>query len=422
MNDKKLASQLNGVLTLLKDTLDAVHESGTPADKTLAAAFRANHAFGSRDRRAASTAVFSFYRRRFWLAKAYGIENAESCLAKSLLACLACEGLDLELAHILCAGCGVDYQEFQKICSLDSSCGRFEAFTGVSVKYSELVPPWTHALFSESAEEKFYPFLDSRPPVWIRVQKGSAQAVGAELAANGGYSFETHKVLHNAVKLKSERPNLYATLLFRRGVFEVQDLSSQCIGFACEPSEGETWLDACAGGGGKTLELASMMNGKGRVCADDIRKYKLDEVLERASRGSFSNIEKADLSKARLYDGVLVDAPCSSSGRWRRNPDAYAFTQEDSVRSLPELQYSILEEKSRFVRPGGVLVYGTCSVFEIENICVVKRFLESRGDEFELEGFVNPHDGGMTDGTLQTWPSDADCDGSFCARFRRKKR
>jgi 16S rRNA (cytosine967-C5)-methyltransferase len=166
------------------------------------------------------------------------------------------------------------------------------------------------------------------------------------------------------------------------------------------------------------------MNSKGTVVASDIRTHKFDDLRRRARRAGLSNIRtkewkgKALPKKMTGYDGVLVDAPCSCSGTWRRNPDARWTTQRADVIELAELQLSLLTNAATAVRKDGTLVYATCSMFTRENDHVVQTFLREN-QQFQLDPFKNPLDGTLTDGTLQIWPWDSDCDAMFVARMKR---
>jgi 16S rRNA (cytosine967-C5)-methyltransferase len=240
-----------------------------------------------------------------------------------------------------------------------------------------------------------------------------------------GLEAASHPFLESAIKIQGVKVNLHTLKEFNQGLFEIQDLSSQCIGLACAPKPGEMWWDACAGGGGKSLQLADLMNRKGSVRATDTRAYKLEDLKKRAARAAFPNIRTApwdgtapDPKRRATFDGVLVDSPCSSSGRWRRNPDARWIASKAWVDELSEIQMKILSAASAAVKPGGVLVYATCSMFQREDADNAARFL-SKHPEFSLESFPNPLNGEMTDGSLLTLPWDGDCDASFVARFRK---
>jgi len=150
----------------------------------------------------------------------------------------------------------------------------------------------------------------------------------------------------------------------------------------------------CAGGGGKTMQLAAMLEGKGAVHASEIRDYKLKDLKERAKRAGFFHIQTYAWDgekvphfsgqKNRMMDGVLVDAPCSGSGTWRRNPDAKYRPYDDSLRTLCQLQERLLSLGATRVKVGGKLVYATCSWLVEENEAVVERFL-ARHPGFKLQ-------------------------------------
>lgn len=235
-----------------------------------------------------------------------------------------------------------------------------------------------------------------------------------------------HHAIPNAVSMGSACSGLYNTDIYKQGRVEIQDLSSQAMGSVCCPLPGQRWWDCCAGGGGKSLLLASSMQGKGVVVASDIRAYKLQELKHRARRGGFSNITTREWNGGTVpsdkanFDGVLVDAPCTGSGTWRRNPWARWTLQKKDLDELTASQATLLANASTAVRPGGVLVYATCSMFGRENAEIVHSFLQTHTN-FRLDPFINPLSGnGNTDGMLQTWPWDGDCDAMFVARLRRK--
>jgi 16S rRNA (cytosine967-C5)-methyltransferase len=259
--------------------------------------------------------------------------------------------------------------------------------------------------------------LRSRPPVWIRIQKNTDQVL-RELDQNR-VEWKKNDRLPDAYCLHSHaNVNLCLLECYKRGCFEIQDFASQCIGYSSMAQTGEQWWDACAGGGGKTLLLATLLKEGGQVFASDIREKKLEEIKIRAQRASYNNIRYLKWNDAHKmqFDGVLTDVPCSSSGRWRRNPEMRLVCTEKWLEQLTQTQYEILDQAAGSVKPGGHLVYGTCSVFDRENTGVTDRFLEAH-PEFEPAPFTI---GGVTQWRLQVFPEDANCDGTFCARFRRK--
>lgn len=188
----------------------------------------------------------------------------------------------------------------------------------------------------------------------------------------------------------AERKNVFATQAFKEGLFEVQDLSSQHVAPFLNISPGMRVIDACAGAGGKTLHLASLLKNKGKIIALDIHEWKLKELRTRASRNGIDVIEtkliegqKTIKRLAATADRLLLDVPCSGVGVLRRNPDSKWKLQPAEFERLAQLQKEILSSYSRMVKPGGKLVYSTCSIFPSENEQQVRHFLEGN-KEFSL--------------------------------------
>ncbi len=181
-------------------------------------------------------------------------------------------------------------------------------------------------------------------------------------------------------------PNLQVEPAFQKGWFEIQDEGSQLAALLVGAREGDQILDLCAGGGGKTLALASLMANKGQIHATDSDKHRLAPIFERLRRAGTRNVQVhpagADLSaQADTMDRVLIDAPCSGSGTWRRHPDAKWRLSDRALADRVAGQAAILDQAARFVRPGGLLFYVTCSILPQENEDQVSAFLE-RSSEF----------------------------------------
>jgi 16S rRNA (cytosine967-C5)-methyltransferase len=264
--------------------------------------------------------------------------------------------------------------------------------------------------------------LQARPPLWVRAQGADGQAIWDELAA-GGLKPWVHRRTTRAAKLDAEA-DVHHLPAFVRGELEIQDLASQAVGLACDPDPGERWWDACAGAGGKALHLAALMQGRGVVVATDVHAARLKEAVRRARRSPFRNVTTREWDgrhvsgKTKSYDGVLVDAPCSAIGTWRRNPDARWTLDRQAIPRLAELQGQILHAASAGVRPGGALVYSVCTLTPAETVGVVRTFLDAH-PEFQLEPFPHPLADATTDGTILIWPQDADTDAMFIARMVR---
>jgi 16S rRNA (cytosine967-C5)-methyltransferase len=180
------------------------------------------------------------------------------------------------------------------------------------------------------------------------------------------------------------RKNVFKTKAFKSGLFEVQDFSSQHVATLLAPEPGMRVVDACAGGGGKSLHLAALMESKGQLIALDTLAWKLDALKLRARRAGASNIETRPIENRkvikRLYgkaDRLLLDVPCSGLGVLRRNPDSKWKLKPETIDNLKVIQQDILQSYSPIVKPGGQMVYATCSILPTENRQQVDQFLAS---------------------------------------------
>lgn len=415
-------AQANFCLLFIREALEAVLRHGETADHFAAAKFRREKRIGSRDRRFISNTLFAYFRWYGWLCHAGIAENLPLALAASS----AAEGISSDAALCWALESGFSADAYLRAAALSAPGERFAALLSLPGQPDpwNLFPAWFRFKLPETLRNnpELPLFMQKRPPMWLRAQTENLTALIADLNRSG-FAAEPVPYSPSSLKIADARGSLYRTPEFLAGKFEIQDFSSQCIGKACMAQPGESWWDVCAGGGGKSLQLADMMRRKGSVYATDIRAYKLEDLKHRAARAAFPNIRCAAWDgtqpphwNAGKFDGVLIDAPCSSSGRWRRNPDGRWTTPQERVEELTAIQAKILETASAGVRKGGVLVYATCSLFECEDEQLVRDFL-SRHPEFHPEPFPAP-DGSMTDGTLRTLPMSADCDASFVARMR----
>ncbi|MBC7694035.1 MAG: class I SAM-dependent methyltransferase [Burkholderiales bacterium] len=187
-----------------------------------------------------------------------------------------------------------------------------------------------------------------------------------------------------------ERQNIFQNQLFKLGLFELQDAGSQAISEFLDVQPGMRVIDACAGGGGKTLHIASLMQNKGRIISMDVTQWKLDELKKRARRATASNIEPRLIEGTKTIkrlentaDRLLLDVPCSGLGVIKRNPDAKWKLDLAFIERTKELQQKILSEYSIMTKKGGELVYSTCSILPSENRKQVDTFLATHHD-FEL--------------------------------------
>ena len=416
-----------------RDTL----ASGNPADRILNAYFRDMKKLGSRDRRMIAETLFGLFRWWGWLRRIpasqadiwqRGREESPEWAAMLSLAYhldhdashpVALEWLQIAgLPDVPPMAANAPLAEKARVIG---DLGRMAAPDAAA-----LVPEWLRpqVALNDDAYLALLDYLQRRPPLWLRAQADRDALI--ETLRGEGLQPIASSALSQAICLEQARVNLFELESFRRGQFELQDAASQMIGLAAGAQPGERWWDACAGAGGKSLQLAAMMGNKGTVVASDIRAYKLDELRKRARRAGFSNIAPRAWEDRRLpvkagsMDGVLVDAPCTGTGTWRRNPDSRWTTRADEVAEMAALQRDILSRAAKAVKPGGVLIYATCSLCHAENEATARAFLAEHAD-FAPEGWRNPLTGTPTSGLLQVWPMDANCDATFVARFRRAR-
>lgn len=271
--------------------------------------------------------------------------------------------------------------------------GKFDELSKIR-KFKESIPDWLDELgekeLGTDVWTKEIAALNEQADVILRVNtlKTTKEALQAVLFDQ---DIETDFLPNypDALKLK-ERANVFQTDAFKDGHFEVQDASSQLVAKFLNVEPGMRVVDACAGAGGKALHIAALMQNKGQVIAMDIYENKLHELKRRAKRNGVFNVEIRPIESTKvikkLYDKadrVLIDAPCSGLGVLRRNPDAKWKLQPEFIDKIKITQQDILQQYSRMVKPGGQLVYATCSILPSENQNQVKAFLDSEnGKDF----------------------------------------
>lgn len=266
-----------------------------------------------------------------------------------------------------------------------------------------------------AAVARFISGQNTAPPLWLRVSRESdGAAVVAQLQAES-YAVE---VAGSALRVTGDRP-IYQSEVYRSGRAEVQDIASQQSGAAVAARPGQRVWDACAGSGGKTMQIAAALDNRGALYASDVDVVKLATLRQRARRAQFHNVRtlpwdgtalpefSIEVTRHGGFDWVLVDAPCSASGTWRRNPDARIRCDADGIAGLQQRQLQLLGSAAAAVRPAGHLVYATCSWLVDEDEDVIERFLASHPD------FEHVADG------VHGWP-DVDGDTFFTAVLRKK--
>jgi 16S rRNA (cytosine967-C5)-methyltransferase len=410
------APRLNEAASALIRVLSFEH----PADAVLSRYFRERPQLGQQDRAFVAEAVFGVLRRKFWLD-----HLAPQATVRQLLL--------LWLARVA----GYSGRELGKLCSSEELqwLNGTRAQGPLPLCAEADLPPWViEKLLPEHGEDFVRSLgraLQEPAPLDLRVNTlcASREEVLAKLR-RGDIVAEPTPLSPLGLRLR-DKPALNRNPLFAAGKFEVQDEGSQLLGYLLAPRRGELAVDFCAGAGGKTLMLGAMMNSQGRLYAFDVSDKRLANLKPRLKRSGLSNVHplviahENDSKVKRLagkIDRVLVDAPCSGLGTLRRNPDLKFRQSPQSVAELTVKQAAILAAAARLVKPGGRLVYATCSLLAEENQRIVEAFLAAQPQFSALDCGELLQQQGIAVGAmpqLQLWPQLHHTDGFFAAAFTR---
>ncbi len=412
-----------GLIIQTTQVLGTVLSFEHPADAVLSRHFRENRELGHRDRGFIAETVYGIVRRLRWLRRLAG---ASATPRQLLLAWLARgEGWPMRQFEGLASATERTWIESIKSATLDE---------GTVAERADL-PDWlTDRLlgsYDEATLLQLAHSLNRSAPLDLRVNqlKIDRDAVLARLRADG-FEAESCSLSPQGVRLGG-KPALQKHPLFLDGSFEVQDQGSQLLGLLVQPKRSELVIDFCAGAGGKTLQLGAMMRSTGRLYAFDVSEKRLAKLKPRMARAGLSNVHPVliahenDAKVKRMAgkaDRVLVDAPCSGLGTLRRNPDLKWRQTPESVDEMVVKQGAILAAAARLVRPGGRLVYATCSLLAEENDGVVDTFLAAHPGfkAVSAEEILDRQGVKLTTGErLRLSPNAHDTDGFFAAVLER---
>lgn len=350
------------------------------ADRVLEKVLKSNPKWGSRDRGFIASTTYSIVR----YYRLYSFVSDKT------------PGVASDFWHLLAAYWlqqGVDWPGWPELAgmSAEKMKERLILATGQPV-VAESYPDWLYTLAGDELGDAWPGIarsLNEEAEVVLRPNtlKTDTETLQKKLATEG---IECQLLYPHALIL-TERKNVYASKAFQQGWFEVQDGSSQCIAPLLEVEPGMRVIDACAGAGGKTLHLAALMQNKGQLIAMDTENYKLEELQRRARRAGAGNIQTRLIESSKTIkrlegsaDRLLLDVPCTGLGVLRRNPDAKWKLQPAFLDEVRGWQSDILERYSRMLKPGGKMVYATCSVLPSENEQQVQRFL-ANNPSFRLQ-------------------------------------
>ncbi|MDW3851720.1 16S rRNA (cytosine(967)-C(5))-methyltransferase RsmB [Staphylococcus saprophyticus] len=294
----------------------------------------------------------------------------------------------------------------------------------IAIEYSLpkwLVDHWTTHFGIEKTETIAQSFLDKvTTTVRVNLTRISVDDAIRRLT-DDDYIVEQDREIETCLHI-SGKP-IIESRMFKDGLISIQDKSSMFIGELMALKEGDQVLDACSAPGGKACHIAEILNGTGHVDATDIHEHKIDLIDFNIRKLRLSNIsafehdatEKYD----KVYDKILVDAPCSGLGVLRHKPEIKYEQSQHAIESLVEIQLEILNNVKYNVKPGGTMIYSTCTIEQMENENVVYTFLKENKD-FEFDQFEHPITGEKVK-TMQILPQDFNSDGFFITRIRRKE-
>lgn len=383
------------------------------ADKVVEYAFKKHPKWGSRDRRLFAEAVYEIVRHWRWYWYLAGQPDAEHAQR---------EAITVErLWHVWAAYWITTENElpfFDEVGSVNRGYILERAKAEVPAALRASVPDWMDARLSRelgAAWPAIRDTLNQPADVYLRVNtlKTERRTLKTRLAQEG-FTTETLKEIPTALHMR-QRYNVFGMSAFKEGLFEVQDASSQRVAPFLQVEPGMKVVDACAGAGGKTLHLGALMQNKGKIIALDIHDWKLTELRRRAARAG------VDVAETRVIEGtktlkrlagyadrLLLDVPCSGLGVLRRNPDAKWKLSDVEIDRIIVEQQEIISRYCALVKPGGKMVYATCSVLPSENEQQVQKFLSTHGEEWTLEE------------ELKINPAETGHDGFYAARLVRR--
>jgi len=405
--------------------IEKVFKFDHPADAVVARHFRENKSLGPRERATLSDTVFAVLRQRLrleWLARS---------------------GSGSKWRRLAVLGFPGD-RDFLKSALTDQEKTWLDHCLAVQdadlmAPHRHNLPEWLATALQAQLGAEFDALVSSLndvAPLDLRVNalKAKRPAVLEALKKAGIHARAT---TYSPMGIRVEgKPSLAKLPLFTQGDVEVQDEGSQLLTLLLEPKRGEMVVDFCAGAGGKTLAIGAAMRNSGRLYAFDTSAHRLDAIKPRLARSDLSNVHPVAIAHERderikrlagKIDRVLVDAPCSGLGTLRRHPDLKWRQTPATVAELVKLQTAILASAARLLKPGGRLVYATCSLLPDENEAVAAAFGQAHPDFVPLDaaeclarGQVTDADKLCSHGQLRLWPHRHGSDGFFAAVWEKK--
>jgi 16S rRNA (cytosine967-C5)-methyltransferase len=366
------------------DALNLIFNEDKQADKVLKQVLKFDKRWGARDRGFIAETVYDIVR---WKRLYSEIAEVKAPYSRQNLFRLFAVWATLRGIEI------PDWKQMEPVPSRRIK-GRFDELSKIR-KYRESIPDWMDALGEKALGkqwDKELAALNALAPVVLRANSLKTTPKNLRnLLADQDIDTLLVEAYPDVVQLV-ERKNVFRTEAYQNGFFEVQDASSQRVARFLDVQPGMRVVDTCAGAGGKTLHLAALMENKGQIIAMDIYEGKLKELKRRAKRAGAHNIEPRVIDSTKVFkklygkaDRVLIDAPCTGLGTIKRSPDLKWKLQPDFVQKVIDRQAELLQSYSKIVKPGGKMVYATCSILPQENQEQIKDFLATEeGANFTL--------------------------------------
>jgi len=378
--------------------LDQIFFKKRFADKVIEQSLKSNKKWGSRDRKFIAETTYSIVRYWRFLNElaAIAVEENTSYLWKLFAGYLVWKNIPLPA-----------WDEFASIDRNEIIYKKDSSFFERKIK--ESIPDWLDELGLSELGVRWdseLTALNKEAPVILRVNtlKISKENLKKKFSEIGIQTFPLD--FTSDALLVEQRQNLFQTSFFKEGYFELQDAASQLVANYLDVKPGMRVIDACAGAGGKSLHIAALMQNKGKILALDTEEWKLNELKKRAARNGVGIIETRTIISSKVIkrltasaDRLLLDVPCSGLGVLRRNPDAKWKLSIERISELKSLQQKILENYSAMVKPGGKIVYSTCSLLPSENEMQIENFFknEKHREEFKIldQRKISPVDDGF---------------------------
>ncbi|RVU47125.1 RsmB/NOP family class I SAM-dependent RNA methyltransferase [Rubrivivax rivuli] len=414
------------LVDLSTELLRAVLKLDQPADGVVSAFFRQHRALGSRERHALAETAYTVLRQRLLFQN---LAQSGTGPLERRLVLLAWQGTP---NYLLAATEAHEQAWLDKIRQIDPAT--------LPEKQRHNLPDWLAAPLKDTMGDDFWPLvqaLNEAAPLDLRVNVLKAKRDEVRQAlADAGLAAEPTPHSPWGLRLHG-KPALHKLDVFTRGLVEVQDEGSQLLALITDAKRGEMVVDFCAGAGGKTLALGAAMRNTGRLYAFDVSGHRLDALKPRLARSGLSNVHPAQIAHERddrikrlagKIDRVLVDAPCSGLGTLRRNPDLKWRQSPKAVEELQAKQTAILASAARLLKPGGRLVYATCSLLAAENEAVAEAFTAANAAQFEVLPALQALEAARVEAPaplvagpyLRLWPHRHQTDGFFAAAWQKR--